>query len=85
MADFLRRGIRSTAGTRIAEYRNLAESIAIHLATAMDFRGQGYNVAQSATLFAAMDWQSQIPNSIDRAYALLGITDAIFPESPDAK
>jgi hypothetical protein len=87
MADFLRRGMRSTARLRITEYRNLAESIAVHFAAAVDFREQGYNIAQSATLSAAMDWHSQIMNSSDQAYALLGITDAIFPEStsPDAK
>ena len=79
LADFLRRGMRSTARTRITEYRNLAESIAVHFPSAADFRDQGYNVAQASTLSAAMDWHSQIPGSSDQAYALLGITDAIIP------
>jgi len=79
IADFLQRGMRSTARTQITEYRNLAESIAVHFATAADFRDQGYNVAQSSTLADAMDWYSQIPRPSDQAYALLGITDAIIP------
>ncbi len=79
IADFLQRGMHSTARTRITEYRNLAESIAVHFATAADFRDQGYNVAQSSTLADTMDWYSQIPRPSDQAYALLGITDAFIP------
>jgi len=79
MADFLRRGMRSTARMRITEYRNLAESIAVHFAAAADFRDQGYNVAQTSTLSVTMDWHSQITDSDNQAYALLGITDAIIP------
>ena len=79
MTDFLQRGMRSTARMQITEYRNLAESIAVHFAAAVDFRNQGYDVAQSSTLSDAMDWHSQIPDSGDQVYALLGITDAIIP------
>ncbi|MBD3674084.1 MAG: hypothetical protein HUJ26_11225 [Planctomycetaceae bacterium] len=79
IAGFLRRGMRSTAGTRITEFRNLAESIAVHFHAAAYFRDEGYNVAQSQTLSAAMDWHSKIPDSNDQAYALLGITDATIP------
>lgn len=79
IADFLRRGMRSSARKRITEYRNLAESIAVHFAAAADFRNQGYNVARSARLSVAMDWYSQISDSSDQAYALLGIADVIIP------
>jgi hypothetical protein len=79
IAGFLRRGMRSTAQMRINDYRNLAESIAIHFPAAAGFRDQGYNVARSRSLSAAMDWHSEIPDASDQAYALLGITDAIIP------
>ena len=79
LADFLRRGMRSTARMRITEYRNLAESIAIHFSAATDFRNQGYDVAHSSTLADAMVWYSRIPDCADQAYALLGITDVVVP------
>lgn len=79
LADFLRRGMRSTARTRITGYRNLAESIAHSFPNARTFREQGCNLATTSTLPATMDWHSQIAESSDQVYALLGITDAIIP------
>lgn len=79
IAEFLRRGMRSTARTRIDEYRNLAESIASHFPAAADFRTEGYSLVRSSTLSNAMIWYSQIPSSSNQAYASLGITDAVFP------
>ncbi|MCA8990097.1 MAG: hypothetical protein KDA78_20790 [Planctomycetaceae bacterium] len=79
IADFLRRGMRSTVRTRITGFRNLAESIAVHFHAAADFRVQGHDIAQSQTLSAALYWFSRIPGSLDRVYALLGITDAMIP------
>lgn len=63
----------------ITEYRNLSESLAEHFPSAPAFRNQGRTVAQTGTLSAVMEWHAGIPNSFDQAYALLGISDVIFP------
>jgi hypothetical protein len=79
LADWLQRGMRSTARTRINEYRNLTEAIAVHFPDAVRLRDEGRNKASSFTLRDALTWHSQIPAPIDQAYALLGIADAIIP------
>ena len=71
--------MRSTARTRITEYRNLAEAITVHFSDAAKFRDEGRNVALSSTLREAMTWQLHVPDPIGRAYAVLGIADAIIP------
>lgn len=79
LANFMRRGMRSTAQTRITDFRNLAEAMAVRLPEAADVRKRGYDVANASGLSKAMEWHSRIRDSGTRAYALLGITDAAIP------
>ncbi len=78
IADHLRRGMRSTAGRAMTEYRNLAESIMVHVADADDARADGYDLTDPKALANAMAWHDELPNKPSRNYALLGITDRLF-------
>ena len=78
IADYLRRGMRSTARRTMTEYRNLAESIIVHVKGADDARTNGYNATDPKALAQAMMWYDDLPDAPSRNYALLGITDRIF-------
>jgi hypothetical protein len=80
LAEFLKRGMRSTARSRISEFRNFAESVTNCFQSAATFRDEGRVRARTSTLSAAMDWYAAIKEPSARAYALLGITDVTFPE-----
>lgn len=79
IADYLRRGMRSTAGRAMTEYRNLAESIIAHVTGADDARTNGYNATDPMALGHTMTWHDELPKNPSRNYALLGITDKLFP------
>ena len=76
LADYLSRGMRSTAKTRLSEYRNLAESLIDGFAA---FRQRGFEIADCSTLQESMQWHQTLADPIRQAYGLLGITDRLFP------
>jgi hypothetical protein len=78
IADYLRRGMRSTAGRTMTEYRNLAESIMVHISDAYDARANGYNRTDPTNLAQTIAWYDELPMAPVRNYALLGITDKLF-------
>lgn len=79
ISGFLRRGMLSTAKTRLIEFRNLAEAIAALVSDAEDVRARGREIASRTALREALAWHATLTQSADRAYAVLGITDALFP------
>jgi hypothetical protein len=78
--QWLSRGMRSTARTRLLGFRNLAESIEVHLRDANRLREGGSERVHRSTLAEALDWQRLIPDQVDRAYAMLGIAEAAVYE-----
>jgi len=80
LAHQLSRGMRSSAASRLFEYRNLAESIAKLHSKSSSIRDLGREVAQASTLEEAIAWHDSIPDPVSQAYAVLGIADHLFPE-----
>jgi hypothetical protein len=79
ISQFLFRGMRSTARMRLIAFRNLAEAIA-NLTPGVDvIRDRGLEIASSSYIRDALAWSGTIADRTERAYAVLGITDAVFP------
>ena len=78
LAGFLSRGMQSTVKGRLCEYRNLAEAISDFSPCAAALRARGQAAARGP-LTEAIAWLSTFPEALDRSYALLGITDELFP------
>lgn len=80
LADFLSRGMLSTAKMQLTEYRNLAESLSGQFPQSSIFHRQGFEVADSNSLEDTLQWHETLPDAVQRAFALLGIADRLFPE-----
>lgn len=78
IADYLRRGMRSTVRRTMTEFQNLAESIMVHVSDADVSRANGYNRTDPTNLAQAIAWYDKLPSAPGRNYALLGITDRLF-------
>ena len=66
IADYLRRGMRSTAKMQFLDFRNLAESIAHHFSAAMDSRIHGAQLLNAGTLRNAIEQCDSIADPIHR-------------------
>jgi len=75
IADFLARGQRSTARLHISSFRNLAEALIDAFPNARKVRSDAVEFARSHALQSAIKWHEAFTTPIDRAYAILGITD----------
>jgi hypothetical protein len=80
ISNFLARKMLSTARIRLFEFRNLAEALAAGVAEAEAFRDRGRKIASDRALSEILDWHATINGPTNRSYALLGITDVLFPE-----
>ena len=81
LSGFLSRGMLSTAKIRIVEFRNLAEALAALVSNAESLRVRGQEIAAGSTLREALAWHATIADRTGRAYAVLGITDTLFPST----
>ena len=81
MADFLSRGMQSTARQRALEFRNLTESLAEPLAPHSGQREIAFNHCDGLTLKQAVEWVSTFTDPIDCAFATLGVLDRFVAES----
>ena len=79
LSDLLMRGMLSTAKIGILEFRNLAEAIAGVTSVAEAYRSRGREIALARPVPEAVAWSASIVDPTSRAYAILGITDTLFP------
>ena len=79
LADWLERGMQSTAKSSLVDYRNLAEAIIDLSSSAQASRTRGQAIGAAGSLSQAMLWHATLLDGVDRSYALLGITDALYP------
>ncbi len=70
--------MRSTAKTHLVEFRNLAESLSEAFSDPDSIRESARQVAQAGSLSEAIAWHDRRSGPIERAYAILGITDELF-------
>ena len=79
--DYLARGMLSTAKARWFAFRNLAEALEDQVSDAASHRARGREVACNERVPRAVAWAGSIADARARAFAVLGIMDAVFPET----
>ncbi|UUO07298.1 hypothetical protein M4951_03075 [Blastopirellula sp. J2-11] len=79
LRDMLQRGMQSSAKCRLIDFRNLAESIEVRLSDATYYREQGRQWKENISGNDAARQCQKINSAVGRAYAILGITDVMFP------
>jgi hypothetical protein len=79
VAEWLRRGMLSTVTTRLPGLERLGDALTPIVPAAHVFRARGREVASSRTRGEALAWHATLSDPTERAYAMLGMTDAILP------